>query len=135
MKWVKDTGGREKYYRKLTVGDCVVRAIAIANNMDYKVTYNIIKNYNNGFSPRDGVNRKYYEAALKDMGWEYIPCCGRGHVGEYVRFNEKELPTDEIIICKIDGHIAAVINGVLHDTYDCSRQGTRHVYGYWKKRS
>jgi len=24
-----------------------------------------------------------------------------------------------------------VIDGVLHDTHDCSRDGTRCVYGYW----
>jgi len=28
--------------------------------------------------------------------------------------------------------MAAVIDGVLHDAYDCSREGTRCVYGYYK---
>jgi len=27
----------------------------------------------------------------------------------------------------------AVIDGVINDTYDCSREGTRCVYGYWEK--
>lgn len=27
--------------------------------------------------------------------------------------------------------IAAVVDGVLHDTFDCSRGGTRCVYGYY----
>jgi hypothetical protein len=26
-----------------------------------------------------------------------------------------------------------VIDGVIHDTHDCSRGGTRCVYGYWRK--
>jgi hypothetical protein len=28
---------------------------------------------------------------------------------------------------------AAVVDGVIHDTSDCSREGTRFVYGYWQK--
>lgn len=30
-------------------------------------------------------------------------------------------------------HLAAVVDGVLHDTYDCTREGTRCVYGYYVK--
>ena len=29
--------------------------------------------------------------------------------------------------------ISEVKDGVLYDTYDCSRNGTRCVYGYWNK--
>ena len=28
-------------------------------------------------------------------------------------------------------HMCAVIDGVIHDTYDPSRDGTRAVYGYY----
>ena len=45
MKWIYDTGGREKYYKALNVKDCVTRAIAIANGMDYKETYMALKKY------------------------------------------------------------------------------------------
>ena len=79
MELIYDTGGREKYYQALNVKDCVVRAIAIANQMDYKVTYNLVKKYNGG------------ESAV------------------------------------------AVIDGVIHDTYNFARDGSRKVYGYWIK--
>ena len=36
-------GGRSKYYKTSNVRDCVVRAIAIATNKDYKEIYNIVK--------------------------------------------------------------------------------------------
>ena len=43
---------------------------------------------------------------------------------------EEELPSGTLIV-SCSRHITVVINGVLHDTYDCSRNGTRCVYGYW----
>lgn len=35
MKFVYATGGREKYYDFIKVGDCVTRAIANATGRDY----------------------------------------------------------------------------------------------------
>lgn len=32
-------------------------------------------------------------------------------------------------------HACAVMDGVIHDTYEDARDGTRCVYGYWKLRS
>ena len=40
-----NSGGREKYFEKERVGDCVCRAIAIANDMDYLEVYNMINEY------------------------------------------------------------------------------------------
>jgi hypothetical protein len=36
------------------------------------------------------------------------------------------------LVVRLSKHVAAVVDGVLHDTYDCSRGGTRCVYGYWR---
>ena len=38
-----------------------------------------------------------------------------------------------IAIVSCSKHITVVKNGILHDTYDCSRSVTRCVYGYWTK--
>ena len=35
------------------------------------------------------------------------------------------------LIVSVSRHLCAVIDGVLYDTHDCSRSGTRCVYGYW----
>jgi hypothetical protein len=44
-----------------------------------------------------------------------------------------ELPTTGRLIVSVSKHITAVIDGVIHDTHDPSRRGTRCVYGYWVK--
>jgi hypothetical protein len=50
-----------------------------------------------------------------------------------VHLRNGELPNGRIIV-KLSRHVAAVIDGVLHDlTEEVSRDGTRCVYGYWIK--
>jgi hypothetical protein len=34
-------------------------------------------------------------------------------------------------VVALSKHYAAVVDGVVHDLYDPSRDGTRCVYGYW----
>jgi hypothetical protein len=48
-----------------------------------------------------------------------------------VHLRSDELPSGRLIV-RVSGHITSMIDGVLHDTYDCSRNGTRCVYGYYK---
>ena len=43
-----------------------------------------------------------------------------------------ELPSGRLV-CSVSRHAVAVIDGVIHDTHDCSRGGKRCVYGYWHK--
>ena len=47
-----------------------------------------------------------------------------------VHLRADELPTGRLIVA-VSKHITAVIDGVIHDTHDCSRSGTRCVYGYF----
>ena len=49
-----------------------------------------------------------------------------------LNLKKDELPSGTLIV-SCSKHITVVKNGVLHDTYDCSRRGTRCVYGYWTK--
>ena len=44
MEFNYNDGGRIKYFKGKT-GDCVTRAIAIANDMDYKEVYDLINVY------------------------------------------------------------------------------------------
>ncbi len=43
-----------------------------------------------------------------------------------------ELPAGRLVV-SLSKHMTAVIDGVIHDTYDPSRGGTRCVYGYWRE--
>ena len=45
MQFVYSTGGREKYYNAIKVGDCVTRAICNATGKDYKEVYDLINSY------------------------------------------------------------------------------------------
>ena len=74
MKWIYNDGGRSKYYKATNVRDCVCRAIAIANNEDYKMVYNTLKKYNHGESPRNGMYESVYSKLLKAWGWKQIKC-------------------------------------------------------------
>jgi hypothetical protein len=51
--------------------------------------------------------------------------------GTTVHLRTEELPTGRLVV-RLSGHLCAVIDGVIHDTHDPSRQGTRCVHGYWQ---
>lgn len=130
MKFVYDNGGRTKYFKKEIVGDCVTRAIVNATGMDYKEVYNMLKK-ESGKTPRNGVPKSAYRKVLQRLGWRFIPTMSIGS-GCTTHMREEELPSGTIICC-LSKHLTCVKNGVIYDTYDCSRNGTRCVYGYYVK--
>ena len=50
--------------------------------------------------------------------------------GTTVHLAVGELP-DGPVIAALSKHMCAVIDGVVQDTYDPTREGTRCVYGYY----
>lgn len=141
-----DDGGRKSAGYKGTCDDCVTRAIAIAAEQSYRQVYDEIKermqywDYRKLFnplvsgrdkSPRDGVHKRIYEDYLYDLGWRWTPTMKIGS-GCKVHLRADELPQGRII-AQVSKHLVAVIDGVIHDLSDCSRNGTRCVYGYWTK--
>lgn len=144
MKFVYNDGGRSKYFKAENVGDCVTRAICNATGKDYLEVYNSLKELakherrgkrkrGSGISSvRDGVykctEKKYIEEVL---GWKRHSCCGIGK-SERTHLNESELPNGTLLV-QVSKHLTCVKDKVLYDTYDCSRDGTRMVYGYWTK--
>lgn len=141
MKFIYADGGRSKYFKGET-GDCVCRAICNATGMDYKEVYDLINSY--GFkeraskrrqgksNARTGVYKETSRKILKELGWRWIPTMTIGS-GCQVHLREDELPKDTIIV-KVSRHLTCVKDGVLYDTYDCTRDGNRCVYGYYIKR-
>lgn len=139
MKFVKSDGGRKSAGYVGEVGDCVTRAIAIATGKPYQEVYDelltlckkqrLLKHRKH--NPRTGVNRRVYEKYLSAIGWVWVPCMKIG-TGCKVHLKAEELPPGAII-CRLSGHLAAVIDGVLYDLSDCSRNGTRCVYGYFQE--
>ena len=82
-------------------------------------------------SPRSGTHRVVVKKYLEKLGWQWTPTMFIGQ-GCKVHLKKDELPSGTLIV-SCSKHITVVKNGVLHDTYDCSRRGTRCVYGYWTK--
>ena len=132
MHWKFNDGGRKQAGYKGQTGDCVTRAIAIATGKPYKEIYSELKKrLGKGKSPRDGIPKKMTRDYLADLGWTWVPVMKIGS-GCRMHLKKDELPSGTII-CKTSRHVVTAIDGVVQDTYDCTRDGTRCVYGYWKK--
>lgn len=129
MKFVYSDGGRSKYYTAVGVGDCVTRAIANATGKDYQEVYKALKELNGGKSCRNGTPKSVGKEYLKRLGWVWHPTMQIGE-GCKVHLRAEELPAG-ILIVQASKHLTCVKDGTLYDTYDCSREGGRCVYGYW----
>lgn len=148
MKFVYNDGGREAANFKGTTGDCVCRAIAIATERPYKEIYDLINEYGKAERPnrktrrgnkhngsrssaRTGVYKDTIRKIMEHLGWKWIPTMQIGQ-GCKVHLTEDELPKGRLVV-SVSKHCTAVIDGVINDTYDPSRDGTRCVYGYFIK--
>lgn len=137
MKVVISDGGRSKYFKAENVGDCVTRAIAHATGIDYKEVYDnlnkLAKKERLGkhkiSNSRSGVRRTTARKYLESLGWVWKPTMRIGQ-GCAVHLREDELPKGNLIV-SVSKHFTCVKDGVLYDTYDCTRGGTRCVYGYF----
>ena len=130
MRYVKTDGGRADAGYKGTTGDCGVRALAIASSKPYKEVYKLAFDVE-GESPRNGLSRKAMRKILEMWGWKWTAKMGIG-TGCTTHLKADELPRGTLIL-SLSGHYAAFVDGLLHDNHDCSRNGTRCVYGYWQK--
>jgi len=139
-------GGREKAGFKGGAGDCVVRSIAIAAKLPYIQVYEDLRKANasyaelrsdrlarrlnsKGSSPRNGNHRNVFHDYILGLGFEWFPTMKIG-AGCQVHLRSDELPNG-ILIVKVSKHLTAIVDGVIRDTHDPSRGGTRCVYGYY----
>lgn len=136
MKVVITDGGRSAAGLSGRSRDCVVRAIAIATQRPYTEVASEIdrladNEYFDGSDSQHGVHKKLIKDYLGAAGWRWVSTMGIG-TGCTTHLREGELPMGRLIV-SVSRHLTAVIDGVIHDTHDCSRSGTRCVYGYWMK--
>ena len=166
LGFVYNDGGRETAGYKGTTGDCVTRAIAIVTGKPYQEVYDAlfygIKELAQGRSrasvrasrsvglrgttPRNGVDKKVYHKYLLSLGYKWIPTMLIGQ-GCKVHLRANELPSGRII-CRVSKHLTAVIDGVINDIFNPSREASyiqfkdgietrgtagRCVYGYYIK--
>lgn len=136
-------GGRAKAGFKGVVSDCAVRAIAIATKLPYKEAYDMVnkhaaspqafvhKSTGKKSGARTGVFRKDMDAIMTSLGWKWLATMKVGQ-GCKVHLKKEDLPSGRLI-CMVTKHYVAVIDGVVHDSHDSTRNGTRCVYGYYYK--
>ncbi|CAM3837455.1 hypothetical protein [Polynucleobacter arcticus] len=142
-------GGREAAGFKGGAGDCVVRAIAIAAQLPYMQVYEDLRVANatyadqrndklarrlnaQGASPRNGNHRNVFHDYILGHGFKWVPTMKIG-AGCQVHLLANELPHGTLIV-KVSKHLTAVTNGVIQDTHNPSRGGSRCVYGYYIQR-
>ena len=150
FKFNYNDGGRSEAGYKGKVGDCAVRAAAIATKIKYEEVYwtlaDIARNWKpesqsrrakeirSDPTPRNGVWREVLEQFLFDEMFVWESLMGIG-TGCQVNMNPESFArqgASGIIVCRLSRHFSTVIDDVIHDTYDPSRGGTRCVYGWWR---
>jgi hypothetical protein len=140
--FIFNDGGRAEAGYKGQTGDCVCRSICIVTGKPYDEVYQALAEGN--FTQRkskhskkgkrtaaNGINtkRKWFNEYMLSLGFKWVPTMFVG-VGCKMHLKKEELPTGKII-CNVSKHFVAVVDGVINDIYDCSREGTRCVYGYY----
>lgn len=135
-RFVYTDGGRAAAGFSGDAGDCVVRAIAIVTQLPYKDVHAALTEWQGWDADAGGNNSDHFtyrRFLVEELGFTWVPLMKIGS-GCKVHLRADELPKGRIIV-RVTGHLAAVIDGVLHDTYDCSRYGRRCVYGYFTKKA
>jgi len=141
LGFVRSDGGRAEAGFKGSANDCVVRSIAIVTRIPYTLVYdklNVIAEHERirkrarRSNSRTGVYRWTYEKFLFELGYSWFPTMRIGS-GCKVHLRYGELPQGRLIVA-VSRHMTAVIDGVVYDTYNPSRDGTRCVYGYYYKK-
>lgn len=135
-------GGRKVAGYKGVTGDCVTRSIAIVTGKPYKEVYDALnilseserigKRKKTKSNSRTGVYRKTYQKYLESLGYQWISTMQIGS-GCKTHLRQDELPAGRLVV-RVSRHVTTMIDGIVNDTYDCSREGKRCVYGYFEKK-
>lgn len=154
MKVIISDGGRAAAGYKGKTGDCATRAVAVAAGISYDDAYAAINGAAQAergrtrrgrrgpdgvrsvkrvkSNAREGVWPETMHRVLVDgLGWRWTATMGIG-TGCRVHMRAEELPAGRLIV-RLGHHYAAVIDGVLHDSFDSTRGGDACVYGYWRQ--
>lgn len=102
---------------KIEIGDCVIRAMSLALNLDYYEVVNILF-YNSNFFNCDMLVKECYEKVLEDkFNLE------KEKVRTYKTVEEisKEY-SDKVLLIRIQGHLTCSMYGRIYDIWDCSNE-------------
>jgi hypothetical protein len=141
MKFQYNDGGRAAAGYKGAARDCACRAIAIATGLPYQAIYDRLnelgkcertgRRKTGRTTARGGAYSATVRKCMQSLGWRWVPTMKIGQ-GCRVHLRAGELPAGRLVVV-VSKHLLAVIDGVIHDTFEDSRDGTRCVYGYFTK--
>jgi len=131
LPWEYDDGGRSDAGFKGEARDCVTRSIAIATGIPYREVYDELSKRQKQ-SARNSVKDRVWKKYMADLGWEWEARMRIGS-GCTTRLAKDEIPGEGTYICKVSKHVTVVVDGIIRDTYDPSRAGSRCVYGWFTK--
>jgi hypothetical protein len=134
-------GGRSAAGFKGHAGDCVCRAVAIASGKPYAEVYAALSDgagserKSKGRTARNGIrtSRKWFKDYMQSLGFVWTSTMQIGS-GCTVHLRAGEVPMQGRHVVMVSKHAVALVEGVLIDTHDASRDGNRCVYGYWSLR-
>jgi hypothetical protein len=116
----------------------VTRAVAIATGKPYREVYDELnqlakrerpRNGRSRTSARNGISKATTRRYMEQAGYRWVPTMEVGS-GCQVHLDARELPGGCLVV-SVSKHLVAVIDGVVRDTADPTRGGSRCVYGYW----
>ena len=131
----QDDGGRADagYSVKSDAGDCVARALAIVAQVDYQDAYKALANANAAAghrrSARNGVLNKIRDKVYAERGLRKVKL-GRGPRPTWSEAHERYGDC----IVSTTKHVAAIVDGKLHDTVDCRTYNWDDGSGYIETR-
>src|SRR5262245_6598000 len=107
MKFEFNDGGRKESGYKGTVGDCVVRAVAIASQLPYQEVYELVntlavnerctRRNRVKSTARNGVRRPTIHRMMEKLGWSWTPTMLIGS-GCKVHLRDGELPSGRLVV-------------------------------------
>ena len=103
------------------VNDCVIRAIAVAENRSWGDTYDDLSR----IAKKNGILLDDVNFVEHYLDKRYKRACHYSKtVGEFAKEHRKGT-----YLITMQGHITAIIDGIIYDTFDCSN---RRMWCAWK---
>lgn len=116
MEYNHNGGGRPSSH---AAPDCVTRALTIVTGS----TYATVTEYLKPLMTAEGVNvfSPQFATVASFAGLIYFNATAKG-------FKVSDLPTHGVYIAHTSGHVSAIVDGVVQDTFDTRED---EIMGYW----
>lgn len=132
MKWIFNDGGREAAIHDghgdtigflKQMGDCATRAIAIATGIPIARE----KYERRRKQPNHGIYNGLIQRYMTELGWKRTLC---QQFGRENKMQFGDLPQKGRLVVVTTRHCCALINGVLHDTWNCATK-PYIIHSFW----